>query len=90
MESAITQHYTEAGYINSGAVIPAEQSLMPDAAVVVIEIIEGELEAIKVTIDGRLTPEYVRSRLAIATEKRAEINKRFIRSTSITSTQSLN
>ena len=69
VESAITQHYTEAGYINSGAVIPAGQSLSPDAAVITIKIIEGALETINVTIDGRLNPNYVRSRLAIATEK---------------------
>ena len=69
VESAITEKYTEAGYINSGAVIPAGQSLTADAAIVTIEIVEGALEAIEVTIDGRLRSDYVRSRLAIATEK---------------------
>ena len=68
-EAAVTKLYTDAGYINSGAIIPANQTFSQKGAVVKMQIIEGSLEAINVTIDGKLNPEYVRSRLAIATDK---------------------
>ncbi|NES85605.1 MAG: ShlB/FhaC/HecB family hemolysin secretion/activation protein [Moorea sp. SIO2B7] len=66
-EATVTQFYTNAGYINSGAVIQAGQVLSPDGAVVKIQFIEGGVEEIKVTVEGRLSSNYVRSRLAIAT-----------------------
>lgn len=69
VEAAITKLYTNAGYINSGAVIPANQTLKPDAAIVNIQIIEGGIEDIQVTVDGRLKPQYIRSRLALATTR---------------------
>lgn len=68
-EAAVTKLYTDAGYINSGAIIPANQTFSQKGAVVTIQIIEGSLEAINVKVDGKLNPEYVRSRLAIATGK---------------------
>ncbi|MEB3310259.1 MAG: ShlB/FhaC/HecB family hemolysin secretion/activation protein [Snowella sp.] len=68
-EAAITKLYTDAGYINSGAVIPANQSFSQQGAVVTIQIIEGALEDIVVTVEGRLNPDYVQSRLALATQK---------------------
>ena len=68
-EVAVTKLYTNAGYINSGALIPAGQIFAPDGAVVKIQIIEGEVEEILVTVEGRLNPDYVKSRLAIATAK---------------------
>jgi hemolysin activation/secretion protein len=63
VEAAVTKKYTEAGYINSGAVIPADQTLTPQGAVVKIQIIEGGVEAIQVRGTQRLNPNYVRSRL---------------------------
>jgi hemolysin activation/secretion protein len=66
-EAAVTKQYTDAGYINSGAVIPADQSLVPSGAVVKIQIIEGRVEEIRVTGTRRLNPGYVRSRLSLAT-----------------------
>ncbi|MCS6959833.1 MAG: ShlB/FhaC/HecB family hemolysin secretion/activation protein [Pseudanabaenaceae cyanobacterium SKYGB_i_bin29] len=66
LEARITQKYVEAGYINSGAKIPAGQILSPKDAVITIEIIEGGLEEITVTGLRRLDPNYVRSRLAVA------------------------
>ena len=66
-EKAVTDKYVQAGYINSGAVILAGQNLKD--GVVKIKIIEGEIEDIQVTVTGRLNPNYVRSRLALATEK---------------------
>lgn len=67
VEAAVSKKYTDAGYINSGAVIPANQTLAPSGAVVKIQIIEGGLEGIKVTGTRRLNSTYVRSRLRIAT-----------------------
>ncbi|MDJ0508001.1 MAG: ShlB/FhaC/HecB family hemolysin secretion/activation protein [Crocosphaera sp.] len=75
VEAAVTNLYTEAGYINSGAVIRAGQVLSPDGAVVKIQVIEGGVEEIKVTIEGRLKSDYVRSRLAIATSKPLNQNR---------------
>lgn len=68
-EAAITKLYTDAGYINSGAVILAGQTLSPKGAAVKIQVIEGGIEEIKVTGTKRLSPAYVRSRLALATQK---------------------
>lgn len=69
VEAAVSKKYTDAGYINSGAVIPANQTLTPLGAVVKIQIIEGGVEDIKVTGTRRLNPNYVRSRLRIATSE---------------------
>jgi hemolysin activation/secretion protein len=74
-EAAVTQLYTKAGYLNSGAVIPAGQIFSPKGAVVKIQVIEGEVEEIQVTIEGRLHSDYVRSRLAIATSKPLNQNR---------------
>ena len=69
VEAAVTQKYLAAGYINSGAVIPANQSFPRQGAVVKIQIVEGGLEEIVITGNRRLNASYVRSRLAIATKK---------------------
>ncbi|MBO3457339.1 ShlB/FhaC/HecB family hemolysin secretion/activation protein [Aetokthonos hydrillicola Thurmond2011] len=68
-EAAVTKLYTDAGYINSGAVIPANQIFSPKGAVVKIQIIEGGIEDIKVTGTRRLNPNYIRSRLKLASSK---------------------
>lgn len=60
----ITKHYIEKGYITSGAYIP-EQTLTN--GVVEIRIIEGKLEGIQITGLRRLKPNYIRSRIALAT-----------------------
>lgn len=67
-EEAITNFYISKGYINSGAVIEAGQSLTLMGAIVTITIIEGGIEDIKVTGTRRLRPEYVRSRLGLAVQ----------------------
>ncbi|MBW4578352.1 MAG: ShlB/FhaC/HecB family hemolysin secretion/activation protein [Tildeniella nuda ZEHNDER 1965/U140] len=64
LRSAITRLYTDKGYITSGAYIPP-QTLQ--RGVVTIQVVEGRLEAIAITGTRRLSPNYVRSRLAIAT-----------------------
>ena len=68
-EALVTQLYAKAGYLNSGAIIPVGQVFAPDGAVVKLQVIEGGLEEIRVTVEGRLNSDYVRSRLAIATTK---------------------
>ncbi|MBD2771557.1 ShlB/FhaC/HecB family hemolysin secretion/activation protein [Iningainema tapete] len=66
VRSKITQLYVDKGYITSGAYIPP-QKLQGD--VVEIQVVEGQLEDIKVRGLRRLKSGYVRSRLAIATRK---------------------
>lgn len=60
--SKITELYTNAGYVTSGAYIP-EQTLT--TGVVQIQIIEGKLEDIQITGTKRLNPNYIRSRIAL-------------------------
>ncbi len=74
-EAAVTELYTNAGYINSGAVIPVGQILAPDGAVVKIKVIEGGIEEIRVAVEGRLNSNYVRSRLENATAKPLNQNR---------------
>jgi len=64
--SAVTQLYIEQGYITSGALIPP-QTL--EGGVVKIQVVEGGLESINVSGTRRLNPNYVRSRIAVATSK---------------------
>ena len=64
--SKVTQLYIDRGYITSGALIPP-QTLQ--GGVVTIQIVEGSLESINVTGTRRLNPDYVRSRIALATFK---------------------
>lgn len=69
----ITELYVQKGYITSGAYIPAQEI---QTGVVKIQIVEGSLEAIEVNIaEGRLNPDYVRSRLKLATEKPLNVNR---------------
>ncbi len=64
--SAITQLYIDKGYITSGALIPPQKLTN---GVVKIQVVEGSLEAIDITGLKRLNPDYIRSRLALATQK---------------------
>ncbi|NEQ50414.1 MAG: ShlB/FhaC/HecB family hemolysin secretion/activation protein [Leptolyngbya sp. SIO3F4] len=63
VRSAITQHYIDQGYVNSGAYIPPQT--LTDG-ILQIQVLEGRLTDINVNIDGRLSSNYVRSRLALA------------------------
>lgn len=60
--SAITQYYVDQGYVTSGAYIPPQTI---ENGVVTIKIVEGQLEDIQVTVEGKLNPNYVRDRLAL-------------------------
>ncbi|MEH1969733.1 ShlB/FhaC/HecB family hemolysin secretion/activation protein [Nostoc sp.] len=62
--SKITELYVQNGYITSGAYIPPQTI---QSGVVKIQVVEGKLEDIQITGTRRLNPNYVRSRLAIAT-----------------------
>jgi hemolysin activation/secretion protein len=64
--AAITQLYTENGYITSGAFIPPQKF---EGGVIEIRVVEGGLEDIRVSGLRRLNPNYVRSRIAIATRR---------------------
>ena len=74
-ETAVTKLYTDAGYVNSGAAILANQTLTPEAAVVKIQIIEGGVEKIVVTGTKRLNNSYVRSRLERAARRPLNQNR---------------
>jgi len=69
VSAAITKLYTDKGYITSGAFIPGNQTFKTQGSVVKIQVVEGRLEAIRVTGTRRLNPNYVRSRLDVATSK---------------------
>ena len=60
LRSQLTQLYLDKGYITSGAFIPTQKF---EDGTVEIEIIEGELEDIKVTGNRRLNSGYIRSRI---------------------------
>lgn len=63
--NVITALYIKNGYIASGALIPVDQKLQK--GILTIQVVEGKLEAIKVTGVRRLNRNYVRSRLRLAT-----------------------
>jgi hemolysin activation/secretion protein len=67
--AAIERLYLDRQYLTRGAYIPTGQTLAIDGAVVRIQIVEGKLEDIKVTGTQKLKPEYIRSRLALATSQ---------------------
>jgi hemolysin activation/secretion protein len=68
-KNAIEQMYIDRHYLTSGAYIPTGQRLSIDGAVVKIQIVEGGLEDIKIVGTQRLNPEYIRSRIALATQQ---------------------
>ncbi|MGK7900364.1 MAG: ShlB/FhaC/HecB family hemolysin secretion/activation protein [Hormoscilla sp.] len=69
VESAVSKLYNDAGYINSGATIPANQSFSPMKSIVIIQIVEGGVADIDVRVRGQLHPGYVRSRLGLAAKQ---------------------
>ncbi|NJK99619.1 MAG: BamA/TamA family outer membrane protein [Spirulinaceae cyanobacterium RM2_2_10] len=72
IRSRITEYYTERGYITTGALIPPQEFV---DGVITIQIVEGRLEEIVVNGTRRLNPDYIRSRLAIATTPPLNINR---------------
>lgn len=72
---AVTKLYRDKGYITSGAFIPANQTFKTRGSTITIQVVEGGLESIQVSGLKRLNPNYVRSRLAVATGKPLNVNK---------------
>lgn len=58
----VTQHYIDAGYVNSGAFIPDQDV---DDGLVTIQIFEGRLEAIEIRGARHYRPEVLESRVAL-------------------------
>ena len=71
-QQEIDRLYVENGYITSGTFIPPQE--LQDG-VVIIEVLEGSVEAIKIDGLDRLNPSYVRSRLQVATKAPLNRNK---------------
>jgi len=72
VRSAITDLYTDAGYITSGAFIPPQE--LEDGAIK-IRVVEGQLEKIEVKGTRRLNPNYVRRRIAVAARAPLNVNR---------------
>ncbi len=72
--SKVTKLYFDKGYITSGAYIPAQEIESNRTGVFTIQVVEGELEDMKVNVEG-LDRNYVESRLAIATKKPLNQNR---------------
>ena len=73
LETKLTRLYTENGYINSAVVIPADQNI--SKGIVTVEAIEGQVEDINVSVNGRLKEGYIRSRLRRGTKTPLNINE---------------
>ena len=71
--SAITQEYNRRGYITSGAYIPADETF--EDGIVIIQIVEGTLEAVNVTGADGVHPDYIRKRIQVGKGKPLNVNK---------------
>ncbi|VEP15972.1 Surface antigen (D15) [Hyella patelloides LEGE 07179] len=72
IETEITQLYQENGYVNSGALIPPQQT---EQDLLVVQVIEGSIDSSQITVNGRLSEEYIRSRLQRGTKAPFNINE---------------
>jgi hemolysin activation/secretion protein len=70
--SAVTQLYLDNGYITSGAIFPPQR--LQDG-VVIIQAIEGSVEAIDVQGTRRLRPSYIQRRLARVTRPPLQVEE---------------
>lgn len=61
---ALTAHYVDAGYVNSGAVIPDQRMA---GGVVLVRIVEGRLTGMNVSGVSWLRPEWITDRVELAT-----------------------
>ena len=64
--SEVTNFYIEKGYITSGALIPPQRLTN---GTVTISILEGKITEINIKGNGRLNPNYVKSRLELVTRQ---------------------
>ncbi len=65
-EAAITKHYIDAKYVNSGALLPTDQNL--STGIVTLQILEGGIDEIIITGNKGLNASYIRSRIARKTQ----------------------
>ncbi len=73
VETLITEKYKQAGYVNSGALIP-EQDI--EDGVLTVQVIEGTIETLRVTVkEGRLSEKYISSRLKRGTKAPFNLNE---------------
>jgi len=72
VQELLTDLYIEKGYVTSGAVIPPQ---VLNEGTVVVEAIEGTIETIELTVNGRLDPNYIRSRVALGAKAPFNINR---------------
>ncbi len=68
---AVTQHYIDHGYINSGAIIPDQKV---EDGIVVIQIVEGSLNEIQITGTEWLNKSYISDRLRLGNEATLNID----------------
>ncbi|MGK7914291.1 MAG: ShlB/FhaC/HecB family hemolysin secretion/activation protein, partial [Prochloraceae cyanobacterium] len=69
----ITEKYRNAGYINSGAVVPVQNVV---DGVITVQVIEGTIERLSVQVeDGRLSEKYISSRLQRGTKTPFNLNE---------------
>ena len=68
----ITRRYVDAGYVNSGAVIPDQDVT---SGTITYEIVEGRLSEILVGGSNRFRPGYLRDRLALGAEPVLNVNQ---------------
>ena len=73
VETIITEKYKEAGYVNSGAVVPVQNI---ENGVITVQVIEGTIERLRVTVqEGRLSEKYISSRLQRGTKTPFNLNE---------------
>lgn len=68
----VSRHYIDAGYINSGALIP-DQSVVEGR--ITIQVVEGRLSAIDVAGENHFHPDFIRARLASNREAPLNVNQ---------------
>ncbi|MFK8184229.1 MAG: ShlB/FhaC/HecB family hemolysin secretion/activation protein [Phormidesmis sp.] len=74
LRAEITKLYVDAGYISSGAFVPANQ-VFENNGTVSIQVVEGELEQIQILGLNRLRERYVRNRLRRAAQPPLNVNR---------------
>lgn len=74
VEKAVTQFYTDHGYVTSGAFIPADQTFDLNL-VVKIQIVEGLPERIEVEGTQRVNPDYVKFRIQLGAKKPLKVDQ---------------
>ena len=68
----LTRHYLDAGYINSGAVIP-DQTVA--GGVITIRVVEGRLSGITITGENRFHPDFIRDRISSNRDVPLNVNR---------------